>query len=144
MTFFSEWFVVGLLRSSLGLSAAALLVALVVRGLRLRSPRGEQIAWLLVLLQGVLLAPAVLPIPRDWMPAVGQVAADEPVWALPPQVEPYAPSPAVERGRAEHPVDTEPATAEPTVIERPVTALARARAVQSRFQLSWADIALAA
>ena len=72
MSIFSEWFVFGLLRSSLGLSAAALLVALAVRGLRLRSPRGEQIAWLLVLLQGVVLAPGVLPIPRDWMAAAGQ------------------------------------------------------------------------
>lgn len=58
----SEWIAAGLLRATLGLSAAALLVAACVRLLRPRAPRAEQWAWFFVLVQGVVLLPISIPI----------------------------------------------------------------------------------
>src|SRR5207247_7788604 len=55
---------VGLLRASAGLSIAALAVAACVRLLRLRAPKAEQWAWMIVLAQGVILFPGTIPGPR--------------------------------------------------------------------------------
>ncbi len=66
MTHASEWIVIGLLRASAGLSLAALAVAVCVRLMRLRSPQTEQWAWLLVLVQGVILVPVAIPIPGEF------------------------------------------------------------------------------
>lgn len=52
MTQFADWFARSLLRTSLSLIVAALLVATWVKWLCLRSPDGEQWAWLRVLSQG--------------------------------------------------------------------------------------------
>src|SRR5437764_1332548 len=60
----SEWLVPTLLRASAGLAVAALLVAACVRLLHLRSPRVEQVAWLLVLIQGIVLVPISVPVAR--------------------------------------------------------------------------------
>ncbi len=81
MTQAAEWVVVGLLRASLGLSVAALLVGASVRLTRLRAPRAEQWAWLLVLLQGVVVAPLPIPIRQD-SGAPGVSSGREPAGAI--------------------------------------------------------------
>src|SRR5262245_62892560 len=58
----SESIVIGLLRASAGLSVAGLAVAACLRLLRVRAPRVEQWAWLLVLAQGVIVFPVVIPV----------------------------------------------------------------------------------
>lgn len=63
MNSISVWVATGLLRASLGLSIGAIAVACSVRLLRPRAPRAEQFAWLLVLAQGVILAPIPIPVP---------------------------------------------------------------------------------
>ena len=62
-----EWIVDGVLRASLGLAVSALLVMIFVRVLRLCAPRAEQIAWALVLVQGLLLVPVTIPVPSHWV-----------------------------------------------------------------------------
>ena len=57
----SEWLVPAVLRASAGLAVAALLVAAFVRLLRLRSPRVEEMAWMLVLIQGIVLRAGLHP-----------------------------------------------------------------------------------
>lgn len=74
MNQFVDSFVEGLCRSSFVLAIAAVLVALCIRGLRVTSPRAEQWAWLLVLIQGVLFAPIfILPIPEAWQRSAVEV-----------------------------------------------------------------------
>lgn len=66
MILFSDWFVAALGRASLGLAAAAIVVAVCLRLLRLRDPRAEQWAWFLVLVQGVILVPIAVPVPAGF------------------------------------------------------------------------------
>ncbi|MBL8851972.1 MAG: hypothetical protein JNG89_20025 [Planctomycetaceae bacterium] len=68
MSQIAEWFAPSLLRTSLTLIVAALLVATCVKWLRLRSPAGEQWAWLLVLVQGVMFVSLTIPVPSEWLP----------------------------------------------------------------------------
>jgi WD40 repeat protein/beta-lactamase regulating signal transducer with metallopeptidase domain len=63
MTHVAEWMLMGILRASIGLSVAAVVVAASTRLLRLRAPRAEQWAWLLVLAQGLVWTPFCLPAP---------------------------------------------------------------------------------
>ena len=68
MNEFSEWFASSLMRNSLTLIVAALIVATCVKWMRLRSPAGEQWAWLLVLVQGVMFVWLTVPLPSGWAP----------------------------------------------------------------------------
>ena len=63
----SDWFVPALLRASLYLTVAALLVATCVKYLRIRSRVYEQTAWLLVLIQGVMFVGLTIPVPSTWI-----------------------------------------------------------------------------
>ncbi len=75
----SEWIVVGLFRASAGLSIAALAVAACVRLLRLRAPKAEQWAWMIVLAQGVILFPVAIPVPAGiWGPGTAPPHAASP------------------------------------------------------------------
>jgi len=68
MSQFPAWFAPSLLRTSLSLIVAALLLATCIKWLRLRSPAGEQWAWLLLLSQGVMFVWLTVPVPEDWLP----------------------------------------------------------------------------
>jgi WD40 repeat protein/beta-lactamase regulating signal transducer with metallopeptidase domain len=68
----------GLLRASLILSVSAVLVGMCVRLLRVSAPRAEQCAWLCVLLQGLVVAPLLIPLPAGWSVAPPTSVAAEP------------------------------------------------------------------
>jgi WD40 repeat protein/beta-lactamase regulating signal transducer with metallopeptidase domain len=135
----SEWIVIGLLRASAGLSLAALAVAACAWWLRLRAPRAEQWAWLLVLVQGVILVPASIPISRGYMGA----------WAL-PQSRTDAPTSDAPRVPAEAGreivganLDREPAPRPATIVSpQSEPSVAGPPAEASRF--SWAVVAFTA
>ena len=75
MNQFADWFAPSLLRTSLSLIVAALLVATCIKWLRLRSPGGEQWAWLLVLSQGVMFVWLTVPVPEELLPVLRKAAA---------------------------------------------------------------------
>jgi WD40 repeat protein/beta-lactamase regulating signal transducer with metallopeptidase domain len=132
----SEWIVTGLLRASVGLSIAALMVAACVRLLRLRAPRAEQWAWLFVLAQGVIVLPVSIPIPSRF----GERGAS------PRRVETAASpiEPARSPDEAKHGVSGR----EPAVFRPPVAAPwpepATVRRGTDIFPFSWAVAAFAA
>ena len=74
-----EWIVEGILRASLGLAVSALLVTLFVSVLRVRAPRAEQIAWALVLAQGLLLAPVPIAVSSHWLTTATNSKPQEPI-----------------------------------------------------------------
>lgn len=69
MTLLPDWLAEALLRTTCVLSCSAVLVAVASRMFRLRSPRAEQLAWSLVLIQGLLFAPLPIQVPHNWWPA---------------------------------------------------------------------------
>lgn len=56
------------LRTSIGLSVAAILIGALLRVLRVRSPRVEQVVRSLVLMQGLLLVQVPIFVPAHWFP----------------------------------------------------------------------------
>lgn len=68
MTLLPDWLAEAVLRATCVVGGTALLVAMVTRVLRLRSPKVEQLAWSLVLAQGLLLAPIAIELPHGWWP----------------------------------------------------------------------------
>ena len=69
MTTFASEFIPILLRASCGLAAAAVLVALLIRIIRIRSAAVQQTLWLFVLLQGVVLARVPVELPWPTFPS---------------------------------------------------------------------------
>src|SRR5258707_11239233 len=138
----SEWIVGGLLRATVSLSIAALLVALAVRVLRVRSPRAEQFAWLLVLAQGLLLARFSLAVPAHWLEASAPPPADSntqiPV-DLPPVAAAAPENLATDERRRSVPADAGTVTVEPTAT------MIRAPTIgePQTFRLAWPAIGVA-
>jgi hypothetical protein len=64
----AEWESPSLVRTALAVIVAVLLVATCIKWLRLRSPDGEQWAWLLLIVQGAMFASLTIRPPTDWLP----------------------------------------------------------------------------
>lgn len=64
----ADWGDPTLVRTALAVAVAVLLVATCLKWLRLRSPDGEQWAWLLLLVQGAMFATLTIRPPTDWLP----------------------------------------------------------------------------
>jgi len=65
----AEWGPPTLVRAALAAVVAMLLVATCIKWLRLRSPDGEQWAWLLLIVQGAMFASLTVFSPTDWIPS---------------------------------------------------------------------------
>jgi hypothetical protein len=127
MSGFADWLAPSLLRTTLSLIVAALLVATCVKWLRLRSPAGEQWAWLLILTQGVMFVWLTVPTIEDWLPAPEHVLtpaervtprlppAERAVDPFPfPELDPPQPAP----GRERHPIKEPRAPEQQTMLAR--------------------------
>jgi hypothetical protein len=64
----ADWGTPSLARTALAVVVAVLLVATCIKWLRLRSPDGEQWAWLLLVVQGAMFASLTIHSPTDWFP----------------------------------------------------------------------------
>jgi len=93
----AEWGDPTLVRTALSVTVAVLLVATCIKWLRLRSPDGEQWAWLLLLVQGAMFATLTIRPPTDWLP----------------QPDPRAVPQAVPAVIAPVPLDAAPASSRP-------------------------------
>ncbi len=137
MNFLAEMILPGLLRASLGLAAAAVVVLVLTRLFRLRSPKAEQCAWGIVLLQGLLLFPLMISIPVT--PAATPTNVSQPE-APPPEVRepmPAAPEPSRESERVA--VAEEVMTEHQPIVEPDVDS---AEHLPSPAKVSWSAIGL--
>jgi hypothetical protein len=78
----AEWGTPTLVRTALAVTVAVLLVATCIKWLRLRSPDGEQWAWLLLLVQGAMFATLTIRPPTDWLPRPDRQLAPQAVPAV--------------------------------------------------------------
>lgn len=94
--------VLGILRASIGLTISALIVGLLTRGMRTHASRAEQIAWALVLLQGIILVPFTVSVPANWLGEMSSATAlstnDEMRNVTAPPLEPLGPGVAPAAG----------------------------------------------
>ena len=63
----AEIWLTGLLRATAFLTIAGLVTGLSIRTLRIKVPQAEQWSWFIVLLQGLFIVPASIPLPHAWI-----------------------------------------------------------------------------